>query len=90
MYCATEFLHLHNFFTLFPYDKILNCIKLKALAEKEKKEDSAINRIFSYSNNVFNPIKDKFNMLRVTFHLSSAKAFNLDKVKILSCVKVST
>ena len=53
---------------------------LKTLLEKEK---MLVTSIFSFSHNVFyhSPTKFQFS---VTFNLSSANAFNLDKAKILS------
>ena len=39
--------------------------------------------IFSYSHNVFNPIKDKKIVILTNLILLSAKAFNLDQFKIL-------
>ena len=38
--------------------------------------------IFSFSHNVFYPVRNKF-LIGVTFMLSSANAFKLDKSKIL-------
>ena len=42
-----------------------------------------VTSIFSFTHNVFYPLKTNFNF-SVTFILSSANAFNLDLTKILS------
>ena len=51
--------------------------RLKTLWTKEK---MLVASIFSFSHNVFYHMKDKFNIFSET-NMSSANAFNLDKVK---------
>ena len=53
---------------------------MKTLLEKD---EMSVTSIFSFSNNVLYPSKNTNLNCLVTFILSSANAFNLDKLKML-------
>ena len=47
----------------------------------KKKKKKPVTSIFSFSHDVFCPIKEKLHFVLATSKLSSANAFNLDKAK---------